>query len=84
MIEMVGIYKLTESYSIANTGWKNNYAVEEEKHYEELRTALYLQEWSNYNSCDILFVIIMSETRYQGIIALAKYMNLAFDKRKDI
>ena len=67
----------------------NNYAIEDEKHfllwcplYEELRNALFLQEWLNYNTCDNLFVIIMSDTRYQGIIALAKYLNLAFDKRK--
>ena len=42
---------------------------------EELRKALFLQEWLNYNTCDALFVISMSDTRNQGIIALAKYLN---------
>ena len=67
----------------------NIFAIEDEKHfllwcpiYEELRNTHFLQEWLNYNTCDNLFVIIMSDTRYQIIIALAKYLYLAFDKRK--
>ena len=67
----------------------NIFAFEDEKHFllwcplnEELRNTHFLQEW--FNTCDNLFVIIMSDTRYQGIIALAKYLNLAFDKRKHI
>ena len=72
-MKRVGIYKSTETYGIANIVWEIISMLSKTKNtfcfgvrYEELRNTLFLQTWLNYNTCDNLFVIIMSDTRYQA------------------